>query len=309
VYVPVPFSERVDVDGAVTHLIEPNSRGFQVALLRNLDLFLATQDPAVRARIGTDLEAAARANAWTSFSSWRGKANEPVHFLRMAILAAAITAQVVFDDPEAPATRRGSVRMWINRMVAVADGAADDLANGPDRDAGRAAAYMTWGAVSGNERVFRLGLESFVGVSAMMRSDGSYAAFVGGPFTRYIRPDYQLRYNNMMVGWMVVAAEAAAANGLDLYGHRFRNGSLHDAVHWQVMATFNPDFQRLTGHPQATPYVKAWSPAAENMAWAAAYVARFRDRPASGEILRRGVLPAFGGDYGGQTTCLYWKTP
>jgi poly(beta-D-mannuronate) lyase len=111
-----------------------------------------------------------------------------------------------------------------------------------------------------------------------------------------------LHYHVFAVAPLVLGAELAAANGIDLYA--YRDGALHRLVETIVAGLGNPaPFAETAGVTQETKGLISGG----DLGWLEAYVARFPDLPAStaaAQYLTR-VRPAFHRWYGGDATLLY----
>jgi hypothetical protein len=101
---------------------------------------------------------------------------------------------------------------------------------------------------------------------------------------------------------LVLDAELAAANNVDLYGER--SGALHRLAASTIAGIGDPGpFDRAAGAPQEIEGLISGG----NLGWLEAYVARFPDRSeakAAAVYLAR-LRPAFNRWYGGDATLLY----
>ena len=291
----------------------PNTMAYIYQLFKNLTLYLGTADSAVLVRLAADLEEAADADAFVKAEPWAptpnySPYNEPVYCQRTVLLALAFAAQAVFDSPDVSQETKDRIRAWGDKLLAATESGRDQISAGKadDRTAQRAATLASWGAVTGNKEVFALAMQKYWQVVSRISSHGGHRRFVGPGAQSGIPRHLQLRYNNMIIGWLSMTAEAAEVNGIPLYGVHAGETTLHDAIRWHVMATVDPDFQDRTPPHQNTPYRwKKNSTGSENFAWLESYAARFPDRPIVEEISKITEIPIVGGYFGGYTACKY----
>lgn len=125
-----------------------------------------------------------------------------------------------------------------------------------------------------------------------------------------------LWYQRHAVASLVVIAEIAANQGVDLYSYRVGQRDLHTAIRFLVDAIEQPGLVQPyagTGEQDLT-FLERRGHDRNYMAWAEIYAARFPDRPDSARLLglvRRAdanFRPMIDDYSGGNTTCLFAPT-
>tara|TARA_B100000676_G_scaffold310758_1_gene378305 strand:+ start:1517 stop:1855 length:339 start_codon:yes stop_codon:yes gene_type:complete len=87
---------------------------------------------------------------------------------------------------------------------------------------------MAWGAATSRPDIFASGFKKFDHVTGHMDDNG--------------KMEESLRDNNENIQFLLVAAEAAARNGIDAYSISYGGKTLHDAVTWHAEQTLeNPE--------------------------------------------------------------------
>lgn len=162
------------------------------------------------------------------------------------------------------------------------------------------AARMAWGAATGQESVFREGLEDFERTADRL---GATALFEQSP-----------RDNNEVVAVMLVAAEAAMQSGLDLYSRPYNGVTLHEAIRAHAELSLAVGSRKLAeneGVGGRRSYLRENGYAA-HLAWIPIYLSRFPDGPAAASVRRLNAAlravrsgPFHGTNVGGPTECLW----
>jgi poly(beta-D-mannuronate) lyase len=233
--------------------------------------------------------------------------------LDRTLLPTLVAFALVRDDPAVEPEARERIERWLARLHGI---------RGPGRvppppgDATarnnhyylRASVDMAWGALTGDDAAFREGSVAYLAALRDMRPDGSLPLE-----TR--RGARALWYQRHAVASLVVIAEMAATQGLDLYGREVDGKTVHRAVRFLLDAIAEPD--RLRPYVEADDldqdlgFLESRGHGRHYMAWAEIYLARFPERPESArllELLTR-AEPDFRpmvDDYsGGNTTCFF----
>lgn len=173
----------------------------------------------------------------------------------------------------------------------------------------RGSVDAAWGALTGDEASFASGLQAFRDGIDEIQPDGSLPLEAR-------RGEMALWYQRHALASLVVIAEIAANQGIDLYGYRAGDRDVHTAVRFLVEAIDEPGLvEPYAGTPeQDLTFLERRGHQRNYMAWAEIYAARFPDRPESARLLElvRRADPDFRpmiDDYsGGNTTCLFAPT-
>ena len=156
-----------------------------------------------------------------------------------------------------------------------------------DSRAAIAAAQMSWGAATSQPDIFQSGLQDFYFVASKMTN---------GMFRNMRKSG--LLYNNEIVQFMILAAEAAERNGIPAYEFSYGGVTLHDAIRWHTERSLVEYGKHYSGRG----YV-------QHMAWAPIYWSRFPDKPAAQSLLKDqpSYWEYWGSSMGGWTKCLWGR--
>jgi poly(beta-D-mannuronate) lyase len=202
------------------------------------------------------------------------------------LVSFALDYMLLADAAEVPAIQREHIEAWLGEV-------ARAWLEGPDYGLQKPNNHLNWGALAliaagvavRDDKLFRKGLELARTALDQIAEDGSLPLELARGTRAVVYQAYALEP-------LIVAAELAAPNGVDLYAER--GGALHRLVRFTTEAMRQPSMiaQRV-GEAQewAQSYAAVWG-------WAFAYTARFPD-PKLKSILatRRGALfyhPWFG---------------
>ena len=183
----------------------------------------------------------------------------------------------------------------------------------------RGSVDMAWGALTGDDRRFQAGIEAYRDALADMRPDGSLPLETE-------RGARALWYQRHAIASLVVIAEIAANQGLDLYGLQTDGRDIHGAIRFLLDAIEEPakvlPYAAANSNPgtdsgpgdQDLSFLDQRGHDRHYMAWVEIYAARFPDRPESKRLLA--LLARTDPDFrpmiddysGGATTCFFAPT-
>jgi poly(beta-D-mannuronate) lyase len=180
----------------------------------------------------------------------------------------------------------------------------------------RGSVDIAWGALMGDARLFATGVAAYREALAAMRHDGSLPLETA-------RGARALWYHRHSIASLVVIAEIAANQGLDLYAEADDGRDLHGAirflldaiddptrVHPFAAANVNPGTDRDPADQDLT-FLDRRGHGRHYMAWVEIYAAQFPDRAESRrllELLARadpGFRPMLDEYSGGAATCFF----
>ena len=180
----------------------------------------------------------------------------------------------------------------------------------------RGSVDIAWGALTTDGARFASGIAAYRDAISDLRADGSLPLE-----TR--RGARALWYQRHAIASLVVIAEIAANQGVDLYAYRWRGRDLHTAIRFLLDAVEDPSLVRPYARADQNPRSDL-GPDAQDltfltrrghqrhyMAWTEIYAARFPDRPETARLLRLlersdpGFRPMLDDYSGGNTTCLF----
>ncbi len=240
---------------------EPLSR-LAAGVARLGDRYLAEQprNAAVADCLATWLD------AWASAGALLGTATMQGSYERKWTLATlALNLALLRDAPEVGETRGQRMAAWIADLAyaTVPAYAGKPFAEQNNHLNWAALAVLAAGAATGEAGLFEWGIAAARGAIANIDDDGSLPHELK-------RAAKALHYHRFALEPLILAAEIAAANGIDLYA----DGRLHHLVGYTVVAMANPDLvARRVGRNQDTVGADGIRPSM--YAWAEPYVARF----------------------------------
>ena len=240
--------------------------------------------------------------------------------LGRVLLPTIVAFAIVRDDPSLEPAARERVRAWLERLVeARRPPRADEVTARNNHHYLRGSVDAAWGALVGDDARFRGGLAAYRDAIATMRPDGSLPLE-----TR--RGARALWYQRHAIASLVVIAEIAAAQGVDLYGYGVDGRDLHLGIRFLLDGIDVPSrvwpYAAANEKPGPQPdytlqdltFLDPRGHGRHYMAWAEIYVARFPRRPESRRLLALlaragpGFRPMIDDYSGGNTTCLFAPT-
>lgn len=213
-----------------------------------------------------DIVKAAKSGAYTT-QDFEGPGGPSPVFMQSLFLISLSYTVSLFDYEKAwLSAERQEVIAWGNKINGKQD--AKRRYNTLDSNAAIAAARMSWGAATSQPDIFDKGLSDFHSVAGHMDENGQYES--------------SYRDNNEDVQFMIVAAEAAARNGIAAYDFLYGGKTLHDAVAWHTERTLQHGGEKFSASTDPTPrsYFRREG-FVSHVAWIPIYLSRFPDRVAS----------------------------
>ena len=229
------------------------------------DAWLAKGSPAAAACVYSLLAAAAGADAWAD----KMPNNNGVYMQNWLLSGAGIAYLKVRSSGAGTAERDAQIQKWFRQLAARVRDYFDGGRQRPGSDAFNN--HMYWaglsvavaGIAAGDAKDFKWGLAAYrMGVDAI-QPDGSLDAEMA-------RRSMALHYQLYALGALIMIAELAEANRIDLYAER--DGAIHKLVAFDLAALKDPALiAGKTGEPQniKPPY------SGLEIGWAVPYVQRF----------------------------------
>lgn len=242
--------------------------------------------------------------------------------LDRALLPVITGWALVREAPEVGPKRRKAIDGWLGKVLR--QRAKNRPVPGPNEMIGRnnhaylaASVTMAWAALKGDAESWAKGPEVYREALQDMRADGSLPAETA-------RGARALWYQRHAIASLVVIAEMARRQGVDLYGLTVDGKSLHDAVRFLLDAIERPGLVEGYAAENHRPGLDAdWTLQdlsflqtrghdRHYMAWAEIYIARFGDRPEAQRLEKLlattdpGFRPMLDDYSGGDTTCFFY---
>ena len=280
---PPPFAKTLDVEGYYTDahhsIIDPKKKEAEEKATEApthlgqwsglaADAYLTQGSRAAALCVFSLLEAAARTHAWSGeMPTGQG------HYEQKWLLAGtAISYLKVRDSGLATADQQKEILRWFSSVADRVTEYVDSRKVNPDSDAWNNHRYWAGFAVAAagiacNDRSdFTWGIASYKAGADQIQSDGVLPHEMA-------RAGRALHYHLYALAPLIMIAELAQANGIDLYS--YNNGAIHRLVSLCIAGLRNPEiFSKATGVPQditGGPYSGA------DIGWAVPWVARFPD--------------------------------
>ncbi|MCB1972147.1 MAG: alginate lyase family protein [Geminicoccaceae bacterium] len=244
-------------------------------------------------------------------SRLRGEIDANTYYnLDRTLLPIIVSYSFVRDDPTLKSKDRERIEAWLDGLVRM---------RGPNRVVDpmrissrnnhrylRDSVTMAWGALIGDDTLFREGIRRFTIALGQMRDDGSLPLETD-------RGQLALFYQRHAIASLVAIAEMAATQGYDLYTKtNSRGGRLDDMIGFLARGVTDPSvLERYTLEPQDLSFLVERGHDRHYMSWLEAYAARFPDD--DNVRLLRDAMKRLGArqgerldDYsGGMTSCFF----
>jgi poly(beta-D-mannuronate) lyase len=250
-------------------------------------------DPDAREALTGNLRRWARGEALTKLED---RHENTYYSLERTLLPTIVAYSLVRSDPEWDELERKEVERWLNRLVRLRGIKRPDESKGPISQMNNHrylsdSVDMAWGALRGNDALFRHGVESFQLALHQMRPDGSLPLETE-------RGAKALWYQRQAVASLVTIAEIAAVQGHDLYALTVEGKSLHRAIDFLARAIAEPElvlpYARANEKPgefanylvQDRSFMRRRGHGRHYMAWFEAYRARFPESDATRLLTR-----------------------
>lgn len=238
----------------------------------------------------------AQANALTGYTinTAKGASNQAWYQAEWSASAAALALSLVVAEPSLDPTRVQRVIDWlarVSRQQISHPGGESTCCNNHAYWRGLHATMV--GVLANDTELFRWGLGRYALAMDQLAADGSWPLEMA-------RHEQALHYQNYALLPLVMIAEIAAQQGLDLYAHQSGGRDLHSAVGFlrRTLAA------QKAGSPKPGEKLdlRAFAPGRSDQAWAEFYRARFGQDPL-------GLLgkPIFNARMGGHVILLAYR--
>jgi poly(beta-D-mannuronate) lyase len=259
-------------------------------------------------------------DSWArGYALWRGdrRALNRNYALDRTLLPTIVAFATIRDRPELTPVARQRIEAWLGRLVASRlQPSKDSVTRRNNHHYLRGSVDMAWGALIGDDRLFREGIAAYRDALAELRGDGSLPLETA-------RGARALWYQRHAIASLVVIAEIAANQGLDLYALTENGRGIRDAIDFLLAAIKQPEFVtdyaaaddnsgvERDPRDQDLSFLDQRGHDRHYMAWVEIYAARFPDRPESRRLLRLlaerdpDFRPMLDDYSGGATTCFF----
>ena len=196
---------------------------------------------------------------------------------------------VVGSDPAIPAAQRAAILKWMHRVTETMFEQDPHPGERENNHAyWRALCATSVGILTSDNSLYQRGLAQFARAMGQMNSDGSFPLEMA-------RHENALHYQSFALAPLVMIAELAARQGVDLYSLRENGHTISDAVDFLVRASADPKLvKKYASEPQSFSLFSGERPPA----WIEFWAARFPGKPWS-DLL---TTPLYDSTIGGDTT-------
>jgi len=240
------------------------------------DAYLTKGSRAAAQCVYTLMDAAAQAKAWTDTMSTSQGSYEQ----KWLLAGVSVAYLKVHGTGVGTADQEKAIKKWLNDVAHRAMEYVDGKKSKPDSDAWNNHRYWAGYAVAaagvaiGDKEDFQFGVEAYKAGVDQITPDGALPRELA-------RAGRALHYHLYALAPLVMMAELAEANGIDLYSQD--HGAIHRLVRLCAAGLANPDiFAKATGVPQEA--MEDISGAA--IGWAVPWVKRFPDAQLSDWIAK-----------------------
>ncbi len=251
--------------------------------------YLASGDPAEAVCVANLLSEWAAAKALLNYS-YR-ESPQAWYQVEWTLSAASLAWSVVANEPAIPAGQSAAIVRWMHDVM------ERKLAQNPHPgDRRRENNHAYWralcetsvGILASDNKLYHRGLAQYARALGQMNPDGSFPLEMA-------RHENALHYQSFALEPLVMIAELARRQGVDLYSLKVHGHALADAVNFLVSASANPALVRqYASEPQTFSLFSGRKPPA----WTEFWAARHAGQPWS-ELLTQ---PLFDANLGGNAT-------
>ncbi|MFZ0305382.1 MAG: alginate lyase family protein [Terracidiphilus sp.] len=237
---------------------------FQSAATDGASRYVATGDPAEAVCVANLLAQWADANALLDYSY--NESSQAWYQVEWTLSSVSLAWSVVETDPAIPAAQRAAILKWMHKVTEYMFG-QDPHPDGRARENNhaywRALCATSVGILTSDDKLYRRGLSQYVRAIGQMNPDGSLPLEMA-------RHENALHYQSFALAPLVMIAELAARQGVDLYNLRVNGHTIGDAVDFLVRASADLSLvKKYASEPQTFSLFSGKKPPAWTEFWAA----------------------------------------
>jgi poly(beta-D-mannuronate) lyase len=274
-------------------------RRFEDTAAQWANAYLASGDAAFAHCLVDHLHRWAQAGALMDYqvADAPGASNQAWYQAEWSIAASALALSQVLGEPSLDAARVDAVIAWLHKASRKQISHPGGRATCCNNHAYWRGLHATMvGVLANDTALYRWGLGRYALAIEHLAADGHWPLEMA-------RKEQSVHYQNFALLPLVLTAEIAAQQGLDLYAHRSPSGQdLHTAV--RFLAGMVADPQRAAARGLPAQDRRAFVPGRGDQAWGEFYRARF-----GGDPLGLLSAPSFNARTGGNATMLAYKAP
>jgi poly(beta-D-mannuronate) lyase len=203
---------------------------------------------------------------------------------------------VVESDPAIPAAQRKQILDWMHRVAEYMfdqDPHPGDASRENNHAYWRALCATSVGILTSDEDMYRRGIAQFARAIGQMNADGSFPLEMA-------RHENALHYQSFALAPLVMIAELARQQGIDLYNAEANGHTITDAVDFLVRASRDPALvKKYASEPQTFSLFSGEKPPAWLEFWAARHPGKTHEENVLSDLL---TTPLYDANIGGDTT-------
>lgn len=226
--------------------------------------YAATGDSAEAVCVANLLSQWAAANALLEYSY--KESSQAWYQVEWTLSSISLAWSVVQNDPSVPPAQRAAILKWMKRVTEYMfdqDPHPDDHDRENNHAYWRALCATSVGILTNDNKLYRRGLAQYVRAIGQMNADGSLPLEMA-------RHENALHYQSFALTPLVMIAELAARQGVDLYGLKVNGHTISDAVDFLVRASAEPSLMKeYASEPQTFSLFSDKKPPAWTEFWAA----------------------------------------
>jgi poly(beta-D-mannuronate) lyase len=262
---------------------------FEQAVTNGAGRYVADGDSAEAVCVANLLGKWAAANTLLDYSY--KESSQAWYQVEWSLSSVSLAWSVVQADPAIPAAQSAAILKWMHKVTEYMfdqDPHPDDTAHENNHAYWRALCATSVGILTSDEKLYRRGVAQYVRAIGQMNADGSLPLEME-------RHENALHYQSFALTPLVMIAELASRQGLDLYSLHVNGHSISDAVDFLVRASADLSLvKQYASEPQTFSLFSGKRPPA----WVEFWAARHPGKPWT-DIL---TAPLFDSTIGGNAT-------
>jgi len=257
--------------------------------------YVVTGDPAEAHCVANLLARWAAANTLLDYSYQ--ESSQAWYQVEWTLSSVSLSWSVVQSDANIPAAQRAAILAWMHKVTEYMldqDPHPGEPARENNHAYWRALCATSVGILTSDNNLYRRGLAQYARAIGQMNPDGSFPLEMA-------RHENALHYQSFALAPLVMIAELAGRQGIDLYSLRVNGRTISDAIDFLVRASANPGLiKQYASEPQTFSLFSGEKPPA----WLEFWAARHPGKPQSGspDLTELLTQPLVDSTIGGNTT-------
>jgi poly(beta-D-mannuronate) lyase len=239
-------------------------RKLNAAVSNGASRYVATGDPAEAVCVANMLSHWAAAGALLDYNF--EQSSQAWYQVEWSLSSVSLAWSVVQTDPAIPAAQRAAILKWMHTVTEYLfdqDPRPGDSAHENNHAYWRALCATSVGILTNDQKLYRRGVAQYVRAIGQMNKDGSLPLEMA-------RHENALHYQSFALAPLVMIAELAARQGIDLYSLRMNGHTISDAVDFLVRASADLSLvKKYASEPQTFSLFSGEKPPAWTEFWAA----------------------------------------